>query len=50
MVSIDLQHEAFKTSDFAVISSSDRDTYRREKVVTVKDRDGLSLKLNLHYL
>jgi vacuolar protein sorting-associated protein 13A/C len=50
MMSIDLQHEAFKTSEFAVISSSDRETYRREKDVEVKDKGGLSLRLKLHYL
>src|SRR5580698_6426389 len=50
MMSIDMQHEAFKTSEFAVINSSDRETYRREKDVEVKDKSGLSLRLKLHYL
>jgi vacuolar protein sorting-associated protein 13A/C len=50
MMSVDMQHDAFKTSEFAVINSTDRETYKREKIVEVKDQDGLSLRLGLHYL
>lgn len=49
MMSIDMQHDFFKASDFTVINSSDRENFRREKTMVVKDQDDLTLRLKLLY-
>ncbi|KAF2434405.1 vacuolar protein sorting-associated protein 13 [Tothia fuscella] len=49
MMSLDMQDTPFKTSEFTVINSSDRENYRREKHVVVKDSNDLNLRLKLHY-
>ncbi|KAF2674902.1 vacuolar protein sorting-associated protein 13 [Microthyrium microscopicum] len=49
MMSIDLQNDLFKQSEFTVINSSDKEQFKREKSISIKDKDGLSLKLKLHY-
>jgi vacuolar protein sorting-associated protein 13A/C len=50
MMSIDMQSSVFKQSEFTIINSSDRENFRREKSMTVKDNEDLTLKLKLHYL
>jgi vacuolar protein sorting-associated protein 13A/C len=49
MMSVDMQNTVFKPSEFTVINSSDRENFKREKTMVVKDQDGLPLKLKLHY-
>ncbi|KAF1812213.1 vacuolar protein sorting-associated protein 13 [Eremomyces bilateralis CBS 781.70] len=49
MMSIEMQDTPFKQSEFAVINSSDRENFRREKTMEVKDNNNLSLQLKLHY-
>lgn len=50
MMSVDMQNSLFKASDFTVINSSDREQFKREKILVVKDKDGNALRLKLHYL
>jgi vacuolar protein sorting-associated protein 13A/C len=50
MMSVDMQNSLFKSSEFTVINSSDREQFKREKTLVVKDKDGLALRLKLHYL
>ncbi|KAK4983181.1 hypothetical protein LTR28_002543, partial [Elasticomyces elasticus] len=49
LMSIDMQDTPFKQSEFAIINSSDREDFKREKSVTVKDNHDLTLRLKLHY-
>ncbi|KAL1297408.1 hypothetical protein AAFC00_004942 [Neodothiora populina] len=49
LLSIDMQDTPFKQSDFGIINSSERDDFRRERTLVVKDNNGLSLRLKLHY-
>jgi len=49
LMSIDMQDTPFKQSEFAIINSSDREDFRREKNLTVKDNNDLALRLKLHY-
>ena len=49
MISVDMQDTPFKQSEFTVINSSDRENFRREKVMIVKDDQNLQLRLKLHY-
>lgn len=49
LLSIDMQDTPFKQSDFGIINSSDRDDFRREKTLVVKDSNDLTLRLKLHY-
>jgi vacuolar protein sorting-associated protein 13A/C len=49
MISIDMQDTPFKPSEFTVINSSDRENFRREKTMIVKDDQNLQLRLKLHY-
>ncbi|GAM87826.1 hypothetical protein ANO11243_058540 [Dothideomycetidae sp. 11243] len=46
LMSIDLQDTPFTPSEFAIINSSDRENFSREKAITVKDKDDLTLRLN----
>jgi vacuolar protein sorting-associated protein 13A/C len=50
MMSLDMQDTPFKQSEFTVINSSDRENFRREKTVVIKDSNDLNLRLKLHYL
>ncbi|KAF1991838.1 vacuolar protein sorting-associated protein 13 [Aulographum hederae CBS 113979] len=49
MMSVDMQDTPFKQSEFTVINSSDRENFRREKTLVVKDNKDLTLRLKLHY-
>jgi vacuolar protein sorting-associated protein 13A/C len=49
LLSVDLEETTFKQSDFAIINSNTRDDFRRENALTIKDDQGTSLKLRLHY-
>lgn len=49
MISVDMQDTPFKPSEFTVINSSDRENFRREKNMIVKDDQNLQLRLKLHY-
>ncbi|KAF2400738.1 vacuolar protein sorting-associated protein 13 [Trichodelitschia bisporula] len=49
MMSVDLQDTPFKQSEFTMINSSDREGFRREKSLTLKDENDLTLRLKLHY-
>ncbi|QIW98703.1 hypothetical protein AMS68_004221 [Peltaster fructicola] len=49
LMSIDLQDTPFKASDFAIINSTNSEDFRREKQLVVKDKDGLELRLKIHY-
>ncbi|KAF2103644.1 vacuolar protein sorting-associated protein 13 [Rhizodiscina lignyota] len=49
MMSIDMQDTPFKQSEFTTINSSDRENFRREKTLVVKDDNDLALRLKLHY-
>jgi len=49
MISIDMQDTPFKPSDFTVINSSDRENFRRENSMILKDDQNLQLRLKLHY-
>ena len=48
LLSIDMQETVFKQSEFAVINSTSQD-FRREKTLPVKDPQGVTLNLKLHY-
>ena len=50
LMSVDMQDTPFKPSEFAIINSSDREDFRREKTLVVKDNHELTLRLKLHYL
>ncbi|KAG6037900.1 hypothetical protein E4U41_004657 [Claviceps citrina] len=49
LLSIDMQDTVFKPSDFAIINTGNTEDFRREKRIVVKDDEGLSLSLALHY-
>jgi vacuolar protein sorting-associated protein 13A/C len=49
LFSIDMQDTSFKQSDFGIINSSERDGFRREKTLVVRDNTDLNLRLKLHY-
>lgn len=49
LMSVDLQDAPFKPSKFSVINSSDKENFRREKTLEVKDSQDLGLRLKLHY-
>ena len=49
LLSVDLEETTFKQSDFAIINSNTREDFRRENALTIKDDQGTSLKLRLHY-
>ena len=48
LLSIDMQDTVFKQSEFAVINSNSQD-FKREKNLPVKDPQGSTLTLKLHY-
>lgn len=49
LLSVDMQDTPFKQSEFGIINSSERDDFRREQTLVVKDENDLSLRLKLHY-
>ncbi|KAI9714321.1 MAG: hypothetical protein M1820_000282 [Bogoriella megaspora] len=49
LMSVDMQDTPFKQSEFAIVNSSDREDFRREKTLVVKDNQDLTLRLKLHY-
>ena len=49
LMSVDMQDTPFKASEFAIINSTNNEDFRREKSLTVKDKNNLELKLKLHY-
>jgi vacuolar protein sorting-associated protein 13A/C len=49
LMSVDMQDTPFKQSEFAIINSTGRDDFRREKTLVVKDNQDLNLRLKLHY-
>ncbi|KAH7135967.1 hypothetical protein B0J11DRAFT_425934 [Dendryphion nanum] len=49
LVSVDMQDTPFKASKFGVINSTDRESFRREKHLELKDDNDLTLHLNMHF-
>jgi vacuolar protein sorting-associated protein 13A/C len=49
LVSVEMQDGPFKPSKFGIINSTDRESFRREKVLEVKDNNGQTLYLNMHF-
>jgi vacuolar protein sorting-associated protein 13A/C len=50
LVSVEMQDGPFKPSKFGIINSTDRESFRREKVLEVKDNNDQTLYLNMHFL
>jgi vacuolar protein sorting-associated protein 13A/C len=50
LISVEMQDGPFKPSKFGIINSTDRESFRREKVLEVKDDNGTNLYLNMHFL
>ncbi|QKX55761.1 uncharacterized protein TRUGW13939_02859 [Talaromyces rugulosus] len=48
LLSIDMQDSVFRQSEFAIINGSAQD-FRREESLSLKDENGVQLKLKLHY-
>ncbi|KAM0254853.1 hypothetical protein ACHAQJ_006345 [Trichoderma viride] len=49
LLNVDMQDTVFKPSDFAIINSGTDEDFRKESRIVVKDDQGLSLNLSLHY-
>ncbi|KAK6541287.1 hypothetical protein TWF694_008645 [Orbilia ellipsospora] len=49
LMSIEMQDTLFGQSEFAIINSADSDDFKKELSLSLKDKNGLSLKLRLHY-
>ncbi|PSN61047.1 vacuolar protein sorting-associated protein 13 [Corynespora cassiicola Philippines] len=49
LISVDMQDTPFKPSKFGIINSTDRESFRREKTLEVKDNNDLMLHLNMHF-
>ncbi|KAF2789276.1 vacuolar protein sorting-associated protein 13 [Melanomma pulvis-pyrius CBS 109.77] len=49
LISVDMQDTPFKPSKFGIINSTDRESFRREKTLEVKDNNDLTLHLNMHF-
>ncbi|MCJ1313085.1 hypothetical protein MMC25_006762 [Agyrium rufum] len=49
LMGIDMQDTVFKQSEFAIINSDTRQDFRRETTLSVKDQDGVDLRLKLYY-
>jgi vacuolar protein sorting-associated protein 13A/C len=50
LISVDMQDTPFRPSKFGIINSTDRESFRREKTLEVKDNKDLTLHLNMHFL
>ncbi|GFF41445.1 vacuolar protein sorting-associated protein 13 [Aspergillus udagawae] len=48
LLSIDLEDSVFRQSEFAIINGNAQD-FRREHMVSLKDEQGIPLRLRLHY-
>ncbi|CAO2655854.1 Nn.00g046570.m01.CDS01 [Neocucurbitaria sp. VM-36] len=49
LISVEMQDGPFKPSKFGIINSTDRESFRREKVLEVKDDNDTVLHLNMHF-
>ncbi|KAF2116072.1 hypothetical protein BDV96DRAFT_645420 [Lophiotrema nucula] len=49
LISVDMQDTPFKASKFGIINSPDRDNFRREKRLEVKDPNDLTMHLKMHF-
>ncbi|EUC45840.1 hypothetical protein COCMIDRAFT_4977 [Bipolaris oryzae ATCC 44560] len=49
LISVEMQDGPFKPSKFGIINSTDRESFRREKVLEVKDKNDTVLHLNMHF-
>ncbi|KAH8730883.1 hypothetical protein GQ44DRAFT_672868 [Phaeosphaeriaceae sp. PMI808] len=49
LISVEMQDGPFHPSKFGIINSTDRESFRREKVLEVKDDNGQTLHLNMHF-
>jgi len=49
LISVEMQDGPFKPSKFGIINSTDRESFRREKVLEVKDEHDTTLHLNMHF-
>ncbi len=49
LLSIEMQDTVFKQSEFVIINSNTHEDFRRESVLPVKDKQGVELRLKLHY-
>lgn len=49
LMSIDMQDTPFKASEFAIINTNNENDFKREKTLTVKDKNNLELRLKIHY-
>ena len=50
LISVEMQDGPFKPSKFGIINSTDRESFRREKVLEVRDNNDTVLHLNMHFL
>lgn len=49
LISVEMQDGPFKPSKFGIINSTDRESFRREKILEVKDNNDTTLHLNMHF-
>ncbi|KAI9867788.1 MAG: hypothetical protein M1813_007610 [Trichoglossum hirsutum] len=49
LMSIHMQDTVFKQSEFAIINSNNHEDFRRETNMVLRDDEGLTLNLKLHY-
>jgi vacuolar protein sorting-associated protein 13A/C len=49
LISVEMQDGPFKPSKFGIINSTDRESFRREKTLEVKDDNDTTLHLNMHF-
>ncbi|KAF2866909.1 hypothetical protein BDV95DRAFT_611203 [Massariosphaeria phaeospora] len=49
LLRVDMQDTPFKPSKFGIINSTDRESFRREKSLEIKDDNDLTLHLNMHF-
>lgn len=49
LLSVEMQDGPFKPSKFGIINSTDRESFRREKILEVKDDNDTTLHLNMHF-
>ncbi|KAF2130259.1 vacuolar protein sorting-associated protein 13 [Dothidotthia symphoricarpi CBS 119687] len=49
LISVEMQDGPFKPSKFGIINSTDRESFRREKKLEVKDDNDTTLHLNMHF-
>jgi len=49
LLSVEMQDGPFRPSKFGIINSADRESFRREKILEVKDDNDTVLHLNMHF-